>query len=1077
MTSSVPPPLQVFISYSHKDEELREELDVHLANLKRQGKIGAWHDRAIEAGAEWDAEIKRQLETAEIILLLITPRFVASDYCYDLEMQRAVQRHDEGSARVIPIIVKPCDWQDSPFSKLQVLPKDAKPVTKWDDRDEAFLNVVQGIRRAVETLQAKKSEGVTLEKEAIAPTPPLLTPAIGTGERALGTSERALGRGERPFAPTFSTYKAETWTGRAEIVADLTDALVAGCRLLIIHGMTGIGKTALAEKLAADLMVNGADGTSDRLFLPPEIKFHRISFDIGTPSTDFTRGAIAILQAIGDDTAQQLPDEQILPYLLKALEQRPYWLQLDSLEYLLRQSSDGSYQFADAVWVEFFGQLLNSPRSQSRLVLTSQALPTDLVDRIYRYDQLWHEYSLRGLEADHWLDLLRNYGITPSTDTECDYVCAIAHYFQGHPLILKMIAGDIRSRLFGGSITKYWMEYYNCQPHNPRQPSSTLRQSQEQRARQWVSQTIQQLPDLPRQMLQRSAVFRRPVAESFYLQMLEDVSDSDRTAALTTLKSRNLVEDIDIQAGQLLIQQHNLIRDSAYAQLKATPSTWETAEHNAAHLWLTAYTSPSNAERIETVRGYLEAFAHYCEVEDWETACRILDIQIDSPTQEPLHWQLETWGYYREEIELYQQVIHKTSRERDILWLRGLGLVSRTLGAPVQAIQYHQQSLELAREMGDCQGQWKALNNLSGVYQILGDYRQSIEYLEQTLALAQDIGDRRGKGNALGNLGIAYCFLGQYEQAIAHHQQNLTIAKEIGDRRGEGNALGNLGIAYDALGQYEQAIAHHQQNLAIAQDIGDRQGEGKALGNLGSTYKSLGQYEQAITHHQRSLTIAKEIGDKQSEGIALGSVGIAYYSLGQYEQAIAHHQQNLTIAREIGDRRSEGIALNNLGIAYNALGQYEQAIAHHQQNLTIVREIGDRRNEGIALNNLGVAYDALGQCEQAIIYYQQRLSIAREIGDRRGEGIALVNWGATQIELEQCPEAMENSLAALAILREIGDRASEAEVLRNLAELHQKLGEADVAREYCEQASALATELGIPLVEECQKLWEELGFL
>lgn len=154
--TSNPQPLSVFISYSHRDEEFKDELVVHLANLKRQGKIRAWQDRDIEAGAEWDAEIQQQLEAAEVILLLITPRFLASDYCFDLEMQRAVQRHNEGTARVIPIIVKPCDWQGTPFSKLQVVPKDAKPITKWDDQDDAFLNVVQGIRRAVESLQAKK---------------------------------------------------------------------------------------------------------------------------------------------------------------------------------------------------------------------------------------------------------------------------------------------------------------------------------------------------------------------------------------------------------------------------------------------------------------------------------------------------------------------------------------------------------------------------------------------------------------------------------------------------------------------------------------------------------------------------------------------------------------------------------------------------------------------------------------------------------------------------------------------------------------------------------------------------------
>ena len=315
MNSPAPPSLQVFISYSHKDEELREELDIHLSNLKRQGKIQAWHDRAIEAGAEWDVEIKHQLEAAEIILLLITPRFIASDYCYDLEMQRAIQRHDDGTARVIPIIVKSCDWQGSPFSKLQVLPKDAKPVTKWDDRDEAFLDIVKGIRRAVETLQAKKPEGVPSVKEAIAPALP-----------------------PTPTLPHFSTYRPNTWTGREEATGQLTDALHSGARLLILHGMTGIGKTALAEKLAADALA-----ASDT-----PLPYRRIAFDVGTLSTDFTRGAIAILQALGDDTAQQLPDEQILPYLIKILEQRPHWLQLDSLEYLLHQSDDGSYHFADA---------------------------------------------------------------------------------------------------------------------------------------------------------------------------------------------------------------------------------------------------------------------------------------------------------------------------------------------------------------------------------------------------------------------------------------------------------------------------------------------------------------------------------------------------------------------------------------------------------------------------------------------------------------------------------------------------------------------------------------------------------
>lgn len=151
MTPDADAPLEVFISYSHKDDDLREELDIHLSNLKRQGKIAAWHDRGIGAGEEWKSQIDSKLESAQMILLLVSPDFIASDYCYDIEMQRAIARHDEGTAQVIPIILRPCDWSDSPFSKLQGLPKNAKPVTQWTNRDEAFVDVVKGIRRAVET--------------------------------------------------------------------------------------------------------------------------------------------------------------------------------------------------------------------------------------------------------------------------------------------------------------------------------------------------------------------------------------------------------------------------------------------------------------------------------------------------------------------------------------------------------------------------------------------------------------------------------------------------------------------------------------------------------------------------------------------------------------------------------------------------------------------------------------------------------------------------------------------------------------------------------------------------------------
>jgi TIR domain len=147
-------PIEVFFSYAHEDESLRNKLANHLKIFERQGIISGWHDRQIVAGSEWAGQIDDHLNTAQVILLLVSDDFLASDYCYDVEMKRAMERHEGGEARVIPIILRPCPWQSAPFGKLQALPKDARPVTQWQNRDEAFLDIANGIKAAVNAITA-----------------------------------------------------------------------------------------------------------------------------------------------------------------------------------------------------------------------------------------------------------------------------------------------------------------------------------------------------------------------------------------------------------------------------------------------------------------------------------------------------------------------------------------------------------------------------------------------------------------------------------------------------------------------------------------------------------------------------------------------------------------------------------------------------------------------------------------------------------------------------------------------------------------------------------------------------------
>lgn len=143
---------KIFFSYAHPDERLRNELEKQLSLLKRQGLIACWHDHEISAGRGWAQEIDTHLNSASIILLLVSPDFLVSDYCYGIEMKRAMERHKVGEARVIPVILRPAYWEDAPFGGLQALPKNAKPVATWRNRDEAFLNIAEGIRKAVKEL-------------------------------------------------------------------------------------------------------------------------------------------------------------------------------------------------------------------------------------------------------------------------------------------------------------------------------------------------------------------------------------------------------------------------------------------------------------------------------------------------------------------------------------------------------------------------------------------------------------------------------------------------------------------------------------------------------------------------------------------------------------------------------------------------------------------------------------------------------------------------------------------------------------------------------------------------------------
>ena len=142
--------VKIFLSYSHIDEEFKNKLDVHFAPLKRNNKVDTWNDRKLIPGTLFDEEIKKHLTEDDIIILLISADFINSDYCYEIEMTTALERMKNGTAVVIPIILRPCLWQETSLKDIQALPKDGKPISKYEDSDDAYFEIVKSINNIIE---------------------------------------------------------------------------------------------------------------------------------------------------------------------------------------------------------------------------------------------------------------------------------------------------------------------------------------------------------------------------------------------------------------------------------------------------------------------------------------------------------------------------------------------------------------------------------------------------------------------------------------------------------------------------------------------------------------------------------------------------------------------------------------------------------------------------------------------------------------------------------------------------------------------------------------------------------------
>jgi tetratricopeptide (TPR) repeat protein len=392
--------------------------------------------------------------------------------------------------------------------------------------------------------------------------------------------------------------------------------------------------------------------------------------------------------------------------------------------------------------------------------------------------------------------------------------------------------------------------------------------------------------------------------------------------------------------------------------------------------------------------------------------------------------------------------------------LNNMGLVYSTIGEKEKALEYYEQALPLIRAVGDRGGEATTLNNMGLVYSTIGEKEKALEYYEQALPIHRAVGDRGGEATTLNNMGSVYDAIGEKEKALEYYEQALPLIRAVGDRGGEATTLNNIGSVYDAIGEKEKALEYLEQALPLVRAVGNRGGEAATLNNMGNVYNAIGEKEKALEYYEQALTLRRAVGDRGGEATTFNNMGSVYDAIGEKEKALEYFQQALTFRRAVGDRGSEAATLNNMGSVYNDLGEKEKALEYYEQALPIHRAVGNRGGEAATLNNMGSVYDAIGEKEKALEYYEQALPLVRAVGNRGGEATTLNNMGNVYDAIGEMEKALEYYEQALPIHRAVGNRNMEATTLNNMGLVYNAIGEKEKALEYYEQALTLRRAVG-----------------
>lgn len=1012
MQSRRPP--QVFISYSHKDAACKDELVKQLRVLEQAQLISSWHDGELTAGQRWNDEIIRHLNSAHIILLIVSPDFVVSSYINEVEMKLASERRKAEGVVVIPVLYRNVNsWGRIPFGDIQLgdlhaLPSKQRFIEQWPRPADAYANVSRGIEHAAEKIKQLQAEETS---PAVAPAEPLPT--------------RVASYLPRP--PRIGFIRRQDRQGR-DIVERLRELLAPEKNNVVgLSGRGGVGKTTIAAE-AAHALFNDFRGRV--VWSSPE---PRARFDFSTFLDD-------IATQLGRPELRKLDVRQREEQVRALVASAPTLIVLDNFESVI----------------------IREKQMYERFLISEQMSPALIVSRTDINDTIIIPITGMTLEeATLFMQRLVEQTHEPHifTDQLRLRIIQTANY---NPFIMKWVVGQIdeeahrpdqvlsaieegndeflQDRVFNRS----W-EALDKDGRAVLYSSSLFVQGATRTALAEVAglgRTPARFNEAVKQLRKLWLLNLTGSGEDSYRLSLEDLT--------RRLTKRRLIRDKTAIIYRQRFVKYYLAYAEAHAQkTRADFNALASEKDNLLNAIDTAYDLKVWESVMRIIKaiafpGMLDIYGYWGEairggLQALEAARYLSDKRGVAEFAQRVGVIYQRRGDFDEARQLYDESL---KIHQELNYEKGIAAVMHQQGklALVQghlneAYDHYNQSLSIFRQLGERAHIATILNNLGKLEQDRGHLAEAQRYYDESLAIRESLDDQKGIASTLVNLGWLKQNQGDFAEAHHFFERSMKISKALGDKAAIAST--SLRLAWFAQRQGEMLEAKRLcgVSLAISRELGDQMGTAHALHQLAlltqDQARTPAEVAKACRLHDQCMEIAERLGDQSLIADTKHNRARIAQDQGDLSTARRLYEESRVIKETLGDPLGLAITLHELGRLLLEEGRLEEARQHFEASLELEKSVNNLNGIARELHQFGRMAHARGDLAEARRLYQESLEMQTRVNDKSGIASTRHQLGLLNEQEGRHDQAIHLLRSALHLFEELRSRFAD-EVRRDL---------------------------------------------